>query len=1333
MVGLFKIELIMKKIYTSFFILFTLFFTFDADAQQVLEFSFSPDSDFVESDGTVEVGLHVSDFDDIVGAQFIVLWDPNILRIESIDSLTTSLPDFNEGSFALPSQTFDNVPGRLRASWFSFSGASSLPDNHRLLKMTFTVLGSDCEVAELKVDGIPFFPVEIIGPQGANIPFNSKNSSITINGNDCGNGNATMICNDEVFISVDLGGGGVLHPDMILEGGPYDFSTIELSIESISCDMIGQDIILTATDVVTGNACFGTINVEDKIPPVAIVNQGITVPLGPQGTVAVPVTTVNSNSFDNCTAEEDLIFEPLVYNFGVNDIGPNQVEMTVTDEFGNFNRVFTTIIVTGDPPPTGDDIELILADVESSPGSKVCVPMTVQNFTGITSFQASIEWDPSIIEFDAFNVFGLPGFSGNSDANLSKVDQGLLSFLWFDQTGTSFLSLADDTRLLEVCYNVVGELGEVSPVGFADGPLKVELGSSFITLEHKEKEGSVRVGSLSTDCINDIIAPTPFCISLSTALATGQNPIELFAVDFDAGSFDNCTIDQNLRFTFDDTHPDDDPNFNPSFNSSSKFFPPTPATLEQDIFIWDERGNRDFCRVTLQIGSGNEGTDEVVFEFSDVVVPPNSKICVPLTVQNFKDISAFQGSLRWDADVLSFDNVQNFQLPGMDDSKFANPSDGSLTFVWFDPSGLSSGQVENGGFLFDVCFDIIGDDGDFTSLDLTNLPTFFEVGSGSVPIDFVLNDGSVTLDASADCEFTEDDINWPLSVIDIVSSEVTFSNASSTVSPDGLQQFFGFTESEVLPSFDSDCGLIGFAFDDTVQGLNDGKVLVTRDFTVIDWMGGQTFTHIQLIRVNFLDGSICDFLPNSAPFEDCEFGHTMDDDVEWPDDLSVSDHRISPDELVNISNQEFEDTRPIFFNSPDKYGARFKDEINVVSSDEYEVTRCWTASRIDLPSSEWEYCQKITVKNANFPDLVTINTIHGRPIPEVSLAPQVLTDADGAAFTTEDITPSKSDIARNGLTVKDFVLIREYIASIPNSLLSDPLIDEAVDMNRDGIASTIDRLILQRIILGQDETTSTEWMFFKQANPANLDIKGHYKGVKLGDLDDDAVLSGSFSCPSTQKLIIEDQLVNNGEFLEVPLFLEEPTNTRGLELRLDFDADAIDIVEVTSAQVFDEISWNINNDNQIVMLFSNVNGSTEFVNSSTPILSIQVQAKQNGLMKDFIGLTQNDCSYILDSGYDLLGIEGIFDGEILNSNQDINQNLGVRVYPNPASQFVHFDASNVSDIDDIQIELFDMIGERLISTVNAQTVDVNNIPAGMYIYKITINENVQTGRLMISQ
>ncbi|MEM9992191.1 MAG: dockerin type I domain-containing protein, partial [Bacteroidota bacterium] len=101
--------------------------------------------------------------------------------------------------------------------------------------------------------------------------------------------------------------------------------------------------------------------------------------------------------------------------------------------------------------------------------------------------------------------------------------------------------------------------------------------------------------------VKDCKAPTAYCIFGLSAdmLPTGE--VELWASDFNAGSFDNCTDMENLRLTFADpaVYPD----------STSRTFLCSDGeigTVEVELWAQDVAGNRSFCTtfVNIQASSG---------------------------------------------------------------------------------------------------------------------------------------------------------------------------------------------------------------------------------------------------------------------------------------------------------------------------------------------------------------------------------------------------------------------------------------------------------------------------------------------------------------------------------------------------------------------------------------------------------------------------------------------------------------------------------------------------------------------------------------------------------
>lgn len=95
--------------------------------------------------------------------------------------------------------------------------------------------------------------------------------------NEFPNPTSVLACNDFINFSLDQNCEGLINADMILEGGPYRcYDEYEIILETsggmsvpnpITGDFIGETLMVTIVDPVTGNSCWGNIFVEDKIKP----------------------------------------------------------------------------------------------------------------------------------------------------------------------------------------------------------------------------------------------------------------------------------------------------------------------------------------------------------------------------------------------------------------------------------------------------------------------------------------------------------------------------------------------------------------------------------------------------------------------------------------------------------------------------------------------------------------------------------------------------------------------------------------------------------------------------------------------------------------------------------------------------------------------------------------------------------------------------------------------------------------------------------------------------------------------------------------------------------
>jgi hypothetical protein len=159
-----------------------------------------------------------------------------------------------------------------------------------------------------------------------------------------------------------------------------------------------------------------------------------------------------------------------------------------------------------------------------------------------------------------------------------------------------------------------------------------------------------------TFTVIDRKAPTPYCLNVATA-TMDNGSVEIWANDFDLGSTDNCTANENLRFTFSDIVPPATSSFyNPasgtitdeaSFNAGdSDRWDATLGTAGRLIFdsdinadgfvilemyVWDECDNFDFCLVQLAV-NGNDIPDtgaisgRIYTEYGEAVQSVNASL-----------------------------------------------------------------------------------------------------------------------------------------------------------------------------------------------------------------------------------------------------------------------------------------------------------------------------------------------------------------------------------------------------------------------------------------------------------------------------------------------------------------------------------------------------------------------------------------------------------------------------------------------------------------------------------------------------------------------------------
>ncbi|NNF01983.1 MAG: HYR domain-containing protein, partial [Bacteroidia bacterium] len=356
--------------------------------------------------------------------------------------------------------------------------------------------------------------------------------------------NPVALCND---LSIKLDKSGVASITALdIDNGSSDAcgTILKLNKSNFTCADTGDNlIILTAMDP-SGNedTCHANVHVSDNTPPTPVCTQGISVTLGPNGSVTLPAWVIDNGSFDNCgIASKDLSPN----KFTCLDIGMNTVKLTVTDAAGNSAFCITFVNVQENISPVAKckDITIYL----DSTGQAGIGAMDVDN----GSFD-NCAIDTMTVSPNTFDC--------------SNVDSNIVTLTVIDESGNvttcnANVTVLDTVAPEAVCQDNSAELDSLGMLildaTILDGGSSDACGVASITVDH----GPFMCAYVGTNTLNvivtdsngnvdscsavltvlDVTAPAAVCQDI-TAYLDSQGTVKIDGADVDGGSSDACGI-----------------------------------------------------------------------------------------------------------------------------------------------------------------------------------------------------------------------------------------------------------------------------------------------------------------------------------------------------------------------------------------------------------------------------------------------------------------------------------------------------------------------------------------------------------------------------------------------------------------------------------------------------------------------------------------------------------------------------------------------------------------------------------------------------------------------
>ncbi len=174
---------------------------------------------------------------------------------------------------------------------------------------------------------------------------------------------------------------------------------IDISTATFDCSMVGDQLVTVTVTDVNGNvnSCDITVTVADNIAPTAIC-QNLTLDLDANGFASIEIADIDNGSFDNC-GPVTLAIDTTTFN--CDDLGVNNVVLTVTDSNGNISTCTANVTIGDNTLPIAICQNLVL-ELNEEGDPIIITPAMIDNGSSDNCEIISTVLD--ITEFDCTNI-----------------------------------------------------------------------------------------------------------------------------------------------------------------------------------------------------------------------------------------------------------------------------------------------------------------------------------------------------------------------------------------------------------------------------------------------------------------------------------------------------------------------------------------------------------------------------------------------------------------------------------------------------------------------------------------------------------------------------------------------------------------------------------------------------------------------------------------------------------------------------------------------------------------------------------------------------------------
>lgn len=404
------------------------------------------------------------------------------------------------------------------------------------------------------------------------------------------------------------------------------------------CEEVGQTIMVAfeVTDLSGNkNTCMVEVKVDDKLPPyITVCPPDIT--LDCQADFSDPAVTGEPVYIDNC----EVVAVDFVDNINIDNCGAGEVRRTWTvEDRQGFKATCVQVITLMDMDPFLEsdivwprDYDATTCDSNLDPEnlplingfprydddncSLVATVYEDRVFTFVDGACEKILREWTVIDWCTYNesapLIGEGYYKHLQVIKLKNTEAPMVSNC-FDTTLETFgacegpvtftLEATDDcTPEDEIVFLYQIDLFDdgITALDFNLNGTSSTINATLPVGKHtvkwtvEDKCGNATVCDMGLEVI-DGKKPTPYCLSsITTVVMNNNGMIEIWANDFDLGSYDNCTPQEDLFLSFSQNVADSSRTFTCAHMPDG-----VEEEIQIELWVTDAQGNQDFCSISL--------------------------------------------------------------------------------------------------------------------------------------------------------------------------------------------------------------------------------------------------------------------------------------------------------------------------------------------------------------------------------------------------------------------------------------------------------------------------------------------------------------------------------------------------------------------------------------------------------------------------------------------------------------------------------------------------------------------------------------------------------------